>query len=384
MKVAKRDYYEVLGVQKNATQEEIKKAYRKLAVANHPDRNPGDKAAEERFKEATEAYEVLGDEEKRKNYDQFGFAGVEGQTGGYSRAYTDFSDLFSGGFGSIFENLFNGGFSHGGFSGSGGFGGFGSSGARESSGQSIRVNTEVELSQIAEDFQKEVTYNHEVVCEACGGTGSKDKSNARKTCPTCGGRGQVQQGQSFFSFIRTCPTCGGQGTIIENPCPKCGGSGTTRKKQIIKVKIPAGIESGMDIIIPKMGNAGPNKAAPGDLYLRVLVKRDKYFVRDGANLYLQIPISITQAALGLDIYVETLTGKKVKVGVPEGISSGKVVRIKGQGLPRYKSSAVGDLYIKFRVETPKKLSAEARRLMKALSEEMGEDENPRPETLADE
>lgn len=379
----KRDYYEVLGVAKNATQEEIKKAYRKLAIANHPDKNPGDKAAEERFKEATEAYEVLGDEAKRRNYDTFGFAGVEGQNGGYSRAYTDFSDLFSGGgFGSIFEDLFGGGFSRGGFSS--GFGGFGGKSRREATGQSIRVNTTVELEQIAKDYTQEVTYNHEVECEACHGTGGKDGKSSRKTCPVCGGSGQIQQGASFFSITRTCSKCGGTGTIIENPCPSCGGSGTVKKKQIIKVKIPAGIESGMDIIIPKMGNAGPNGATPGDLYLRVLVKRNKHFIREGADLYMQIPISVTQASLGLDIEVQTLTGQLTKVTIPAGISSGKMVRVKGQGLPHYKSSSMGDLYIKFRVETPKRLSVEARRLMQALSKEMGEVTMPKPEVFSDE
>ena len=379
--MAKRDYYEVLGVQKNATQEEIKKAYRKLAVANHPDKNPGDKAAEERFKEATEAYEVLGDEEKRKNYDTFGFAGVEGQSGGYSRAYTDFSDLFTGGFGDFFEDLFGGGFRRSGFSS--GFGGFGSNAQKQTTGQSIRVNTSVELEQIVKDYSQEVTYNHEVECEDCHGTGSKDGKESRKTCPSCGGSGVIQQGSSFFSFASTCPKCGGRGTIIEHPCPKCNGSGTVRKKQIIKVKIPAGIESGQDIIIPKMGNAGPAGTTPGDLYLRVIVNQNKHFIREGADLYMQVPISMTQAALGLDIEVITLTGQPVKVSIPAGISSGKMIKVKGYGLPRYKSSAVGDLYIKFRVETPKRLSVEARRLMQALSKEMGENTMPHPEPLTD-
>lgn len=374
----KRDYYEVLGVEKTATQEEIKKAYRKLAVANHPDKNPGDKAAEERFKEATEAYEVLGDEKKRQAYDSYGFAGVDGQNGGYSRAYSDFSDLFSGGgFSSIFENLFGGGFGSSSFSS----GGYGSQ--RRNVGQSIRVTTEVNLEDITEDFKKEVTYPHQVVCEACNGTGGKGGKNSKRTCPTCGGSGQVRQSSGFFAMARTCPSCGGQGSIIDDPCPICRGTGTVRKSSTLKVKIPAGIESGSDIILQGLGNAGPNGAAPGDLYLRVNVKPNKYFIRRSEDLFVQIPISITQAALGLDIEVKTLVGKTVKVSIPSGIQSGKMIRVKGQGLPRYKSTAFGDLYIKFRVETPKRLGLKEKKIMKELSDAMGENTTPSPEVFED-
>lgn len=369
--MAKRDYYEVLGVDKKATAEEIKKAYRKLAVANHPDKNPGDKAAEERFKEATEAYEVLGDEKKRQNYDTYGFAGVDGQSGGYSRAYSDFSDLFGGGFSSFFEDLFGFG---------GGSSGFGSSRQRASRpnvGQSIRVNTEVNLSEITEDFKKELTYAHQVVCDACHGCGSKNGTDSKKTCPTCGGQGQVRQSSGFFSVSRTCPTCGGQGYIIENPCPACRGTGTVRKNSTLKVKIPAGIENGSDIILSGMGNAGPNGAAPGDLYIRVIVKPDRYYIRNGNDLFIQVPVSMTQAALGLDIEIKTITGKNIKVTVPQGISSGKMIRVKNQGMPRYKAGGdCGDLYIKFVIETPKRLSLKAKKLMKELSDEMGENTSP--------
>lgn len=372
----KRDYYEVLGVQKNASQEEIKKAYRKLAIANHPDKNPGDKAAEERFKEATEAYEVLGDEKKRANYDQFGFAGVDGQNQGYSRAYQDFSDLFSGGgFSSIFGDLFGGGF--------GGFGQSSRNSYRENVGQSIRVNTEVELEQLTEDFKQEVTYAHQVQCEACHGTGSRGGKSSHKTCPTCGGAGQIRQSSGFFSMARTCPTCGGQGFVIDDPCPSCRGTGTVRKNQTIKVKIPAGIESGTDIILPQLGNAGANGVIPGDLYLRVNVRPHKYFLRQGENLFVQVPISITQAALGLDIQIQGLSGQTVKIAVPSGIQSGKMIRIKGQGLPRYKSSGTGDLYVKLRIDTPKRLSLRAKKIMRELSEEMGENEKPSPEQFTE-
>lgn len=372
----KRDYYEVLGVSKTATQEEIKKAYRKLAVANHPDKNPGDKAAEDRFKEATEAYEVLGDEKKRQAYDNYGFAGVDGQNGGYSRAYADFSDLFSGGFSSIFESLF-------GFGGGGASYANGGYGQRKTVGQSIRVNTQVNLEDITQDFRKEVTYAHEVVCSSCNGTGGRSGKSSKKTCPTCGGQGQVRQSSGFFAISRSCPTCGGQGFVIDDPCPDCRGTGTLRKNTTVKVKIPAGIESGADIVLQGLGNAGPNGAPSGDLYLRVNVKPHKYFIRQGDNLFVQIPVSVTQAALGLDIEVLTLEGKTVKVEIPAGIQSGKMIRVKGQGMPRYKSNDRGDLYIKFRVETPKHLNLKAKKLMKELSDSMGENTKPSPETFED-
>lgn len=368
----KRDYYEVLGVAKTASQEEIKKAYRKLAVQNHPDKNPGDKAAEERFKEATEAYEVLGDEKKRAAYDQYGFAGVDGQNQGYSRAYQDFSDLFSGGgFSSIFEDLF-------------GFGGFSGGSSRQrdagpATGQSIRVNTEVDIHNITGEFKHEFTYAHQVACEACNGTGSKSGKKSMKTCPTCGGMGQIRQSSGFFSMSRTCPTCGGRGQIIEDPCPACRGSGTVRKNQTLRVKVPAGIESGTDIILSGMGNAGPNGAPPGDLYVRINVKPDKYFVRQGADLFVQVPISMTQAALGLDIEIKNLMGEPVKVEIPAGVQNGKIVRVKGQGLPKYRNeNSKGDLYVKFQIETPKRLGLKAKQIMKELSVAMGENDHPSP------
>lgn len=375
----KRDYYEVLGVSKTASQEEIKKAYRKLAVQNHPDKNPGDKAAEERFKEATEAYEVLGDEKKRQAYDQYGFAGVDGQSGGYSRAYTDFSDLFtSGSFSSIFGDLFGGAFG-GRSSGFGGFGSYGDSYGGPRTGQSIRVNTEITLEQADADFKKEVTYHHEVACEACHGTGSKKGKNSKKTCPTCGGSGQLRQSRGFFSMAQTCPTCGGSGYVIDDPCDVCHGSGTVRKNQTIRVTIPAGVEDGQDIVLGGMGNAGPNGAPPGDLYLRVNIRPHKYFIRQGQDLFVQIPISFTQAALGLEIEVKNLVGQTIKVDIPAGIQNGELIRVKGQGLPRYKSSANrGNMYIKVQINTPKHVGIKGKQILKSLSEALGEDSSPTP------
>ena len=366
----KRDYYEVLGVSKNATNEEIKKAYRKLAIENHPDKNPGDKAAEERFKEATEAYEVLSDDTKRKNYDNFGFASVDGSQGFGNAAYRDFSDLFSGGFGSIFEDLF-------------GFGGGSSTRAKSQSnpsvGQSIRINIEIDFQDIVSDFKKDVTYSHQVACEACHGTGSAKGMVSNKTCPTCGGLGQIRQSSGFFSMSRTCPTCGGLGSVISDPCPVCRGTGTVRKSQTLKIKIPAGIESGSDIIIPQMGNAVANCATPGDLYVRVNIRPHRYFVRSGEDLYVQIPISMTQAALGLDINVRNLKGGTIKVSIPSGIQNGKIIRVKGQGLPRYRNADLkGDLYIKVQIDTPKRLGLKAKQIMKELSDAIGENDNPTP------
>ncbi len=366
----KRDYYEVLGVSKTASQEEIKKAYRHLAVQNHPDKNPGDKAAEERFKEATEAYEVLGDEKKRKAYDQFGFAGVDGQTGGYSRAYADFGDLFSGGLGSFFDDLF----------GFGRFGGRASSSRRSSSvGQSIRIHTEVSLQNITQDYKQQLTYVHQVVCEACHGTGSKSGSNSKTACRTCGGSGQIHQSSGFFSVSRTCPDCGGEGYVISDPCPQCKGLGTVRKNQILNVMIPAGIEDGTDVVLPQMGNAVRNGTTPGDLYIRVSVRPDRYFIRQGSNLYVQIPVSITQAALGLTIKIQNLSGKTIDVDIPGGSQNGQLVRVKGEGLPRFKDTNYrGDLFIKLQIETPRRLNSKVKQIMKELSDALGENETPKP------
>ena len=368
----KRDYYEVLGVSKTATQDEIKKAYRKLAIENHPDRNPGDKAAEERFKEATEAYEVLSDETKRKNYDNYGFAGVDGSQGFGGAAYRDFSDLFSGSsfFSDIFD-MFSGGYRSG------------SSRSRAwrnpNVGQDKRVDVMLDLQDIARDFEKEITYSRQVPCEACHGTGSSKGVASDKTCPTCGGVGQVHRNQMFFTMAQTCPTCGGRGSIITDPCPNCRGTGTVRKNQILKVKIPAGIESGSEKIIPQMGNAVANCAIPGDLYIRFNIRPHRFFVRDGADIYVRIPISMTQAALGLDIYVQNLENQAVKVSIPAGIQNGDLIHVKNQGLPKVRNPKYkGDLVIQVLIETPKRLNLKAKQIMKELSDAMGENDSPTP------
>jgi molecular chaperone DnaJ len=376
--MAKRDYYEVLGVSKNATDDEIKKAYRKLAIENHPDRNPGDKAAEERFKEATEAYEVLSDKKKRDAYDNYGFAGVDGAGGaqGYQNAYRDFSDIFSGsGFDDIFSSIFGGGFGGAQRASSGAAGG---AGRAANQGQSFRYNVEVELQDVLTECVKEVTYNRQVPCDSCNGTGSSGGQISKKVCPQCNGTGYVRQSSGFFSMQRTCPQCGGEGYIIDNPCAQCHGSGLMRKQQKIKIKIQPGIQSGTDIILPGMGNAGQNGGTYGDLYVRVNIKPHQYYVRQNDDLYIQIPISITQASLGLDVNIPLLGGTSESVSVPSGIQDGKMIRMRGKGMPHYKSFGNGDLYVKFLVVVPKRLNIKAKSLMKQLSDELGEDTSPKP------
>ncbi|MCF7945160.1 MAG: molecular chaperone DnaJ [Spirochaetia bacterium] len=383
--MAKRDYYEVLGISKDATKDEIKKAYRKLAIKNHPDKNPGDKAAEDRFKEGTEAYEVLSDDQKRSTYDQFGFAGLEGMNGGgashdYSSVFRDFSDIFGndmGGFSSIFDTFFGGGGGGGGGrSGRGGRGG-------PARGSSLRYNLEVDFKDAVFGTKVEVSYTRHVACSHCGGSGA-EKGSGKKVCETCGGTGQVRRSSGFFSIASTCPTCGGEGYVIENPCSVCHGTGITKKKQKVKVTIPAGIDSGKRINIPGQGDAGPNGGPAGDLVVSITVRPHKYFERDGNDLYCMIPLTIVQASLGDDIAVETIDGDRVKVKVPAGIQNGKMLRLKGRGVPYlHNKEKRGDMYIKIKVEVPKRLSMKGKALMKELADVIGENPSPSPTPLSD-
>jgi molecular chaperone DnaJ len=367
--VAKRDYYEVLGVSKQASQDEIKKAYRKLAVANHPDKNPGNKEAEERFKEASEAYEVLSDSEKRQAYDQYGFAGVDaGGPQDYTNVYRDFSDLFGGGgLGDIFDQFFGGG------------GGSSRASRGPASGASLRYDVTIDFKEAVFGTKVEVSYTHQVHCSTCKGSGVKDGSG-KKMCPTCNGVGQVRRNSGFFSIASPCPTCGGEGYIIENPCNECHGTGLMRKKQKLNVTIPAGVDTGNRITLSGMGDAGPNGGPSGDLYVYVNVRPHPYFVRSGFDLYTQIPISMTQAALGAEIEVMTIDDVKVKVNIPSGTQHGKVLRLRNKGVPRLRSSSDqrGDQYIKIVVEIPKRLSREAKKILGELSKEIGENTNPQP------
>lgn len=373
--MSKRDYYEVLGVPKNASKEDIKKAYRKLAVKYHPDRNPGDEKAEEMFKEATEAYEVLYDDKRRQAYDQFGFAGVEGMgTGAGGQGFSgfrDFEDIF-GDFGDIFGSFFGGG---------GGRSGRSDRGVRR--GADLRYNLDISFKDAVFGTRVEVSYDRHVTCPSCGGNGAETGSG-RKVCPTCGGSGQVRRSSGFFSIASPCPTCNGEGYVIDNPCTMCHGSGVISKHQKLKVTIPPGIESGKRINIPGQGDAGPNGGPAGDLFVYVRVRPHDFFERHGNDIYCVVPISFTQAALGAEIMVPTLEGKKVKVRVPPGTQNGKILRLKNEGVPHlHNSTRRGDLYIKIRVDVPKHLSSRAKSLLKELAEMEGENNSPTPVPLSE-
>lgn len=371
--MAKRDYYEVLGVARDAGLDDIKKAYRKIAVQNHPDRNPGDGAAEDRFKEATEAYEVLSDNEKRRAYDQFGFAGVEGMGGaggaeGFASAFRDFEDIF-GDFSSIFDSFFGGG---------GGARTRSRGGRRSPRGSDLRYDLEIAFIDAVFGTKAEIAYERESVCETCSGSGSST-GGGRKTCPTCGGAGQVRRSSGFFSVASVCPTCNGDGTVVEQPCTACSGSGVVRKRQRIKVTIPPGIEHGQRITIPSQGDAGRNGGESGDLHVVIHVKPHTFFERRGSDIYCVVPISITQASLGAEIQVPTLDGKRARVKVPPGTQTGKILRLRNEGVPMGPNqSRRGDMYVQLQVRVPDRLSGRARQLLKELAELEGEDGSPDP------
>lgn len=362
--MAKRDYYEVLGVEKTADQDTIKKAYRKLAIKYHPDRNPGNKEAEEKFKEATEAYEILSDEQKRPIYDQYGFAGLDGMGasgGGYSHAYNDFSDLFgggAGGFSDIFENLFGGGF---------GGGSSRRSGRNSGDGASLRYDLELTFKEAVYGCKKDIRFSHKEKCSVCNGTGGAAGST-RKTCPSCQGAGQVRRSAGFFAVQQTCPTCSGKGTVIDKPCTSCRGTGVEEKQKSISLNIPSGVDEGKRINISGMGDAGSNGGANGDLVIIVHVDNDKFFERHDHDLYCAIPISFTQALLGATITVQNLDGKNFDLKIPQGTENGKLLRVKGAGVPYSSANKTGDLYIKILVKYPVKISREQEKLLQQFAD----------------
>ena len=364
--MAKRDYYEVLGVDKSASADEIKKAYRKLAIQYHPDKNPGNKEAEEKFKEAAEAYSVLSDADKKARYDQFGHAGVEG-------AGPD----FSGGFGNlndILNDLFGGAFG-GGFGGFGGFGG-GFGGARGGQrqqrvyrGRDIRVRVKLTLEEIAKGVEKEISIEKSVPCTECGGKGAKNSSDI-KTCSACNGTGQVQRvANSIFGqtvTYSTCQQCGGEGKVITNPCRSCGGTGLVRKRETIKVKIPAGVEAGMQLTIQGEGHAAKNNGINGDLLVVIEEQEHQDLKREGNNLYYTKVISLPDAILGAEVEVPCLDGP-YKIKVDAGTQSGTVVRLRNKGLPTVNGyGGTGDMYVKFAVWIPKKLEREDKAVIESL------------------
>ncbi len=372
--MAKRDYYEVLGIAKGADQDEIKKAYRKLAIKYHPDKNQGNAEAEEKFKEATEAYEVLSDAQKRQNYDQFGFAGVEGMGGGghdYSSVFRDFSDLFSGfggfssgGGSSFFDDLF--------------FGGRGGGRQQTAQGRDLLYEVTLSFDEVVTGREEEIKYSKQGTCKGCSGSGA-EAGTQKKTCQTCAGRGVVHQSTGIFAVQTQCRACHGEGQIIEKPCGSCGGRGTSRIDRTLKVKIPAGISHGQRVRVPGGGDDEPRGIA-GDLYVQVRVKDSPYFEREGADLLCTIPISFTQAALGCTIFIDAVDGdKQLKLKIPAGTEYGKTLRLRGEGLPHVNNAARrGDMYVQVAVETPTRLSREAKQKLSELSELIGEETNPKP------
>ncbi len=372
--MAKRDYYDVLGVSRTASKDEIKKAYRRLAVQYHPDRNPGDRGSEEKFKEATEAYDVLADERKRQAYDQFGFAGLDGMGGGtdFSSVFRDFEDIF-GDFTGFFDSFFGGGRTRRSRSQSAG-----------RRGADLRYELEIPFETAVFGGKVEIGFVHNETCSECRGSGA-DKGSGRKICPTCGGTGQVRRSSGFFSISSTCPSCNGEGEIIEKPCSACGGRGLVRSERRLKVTVPAGIETGKRISIPGQGDGGTGGAPPGDLYVYVHVRPHEYFERQADNVYCAIPVSFTQAALGGEIHVPTLEdGRKVKVKIPSGTQNGKILRLKNEGIPHLHSpSQRGDMYVKILVQVPTRLSSKARSLLQQLAETDGEESDPQPIKLSE-
>lgn len=370
--MAKRDYYEVLGVQRDATKDDIKRAYRKMAIQYHPDKNPGDKAAEEKFKEATEAYEVLGDDQKRQAYDQFGFAGVEGMGGGqqdYSTVFRDFEDIFSGfgDFSSIFGSIF------------GNAGGYANErhSDRPRKGANLRYDIELPFEKAVYGTSVEIAYSRDDTCKTCGGTGSSDGSG-RKVCTMCKGSGQVRRSSGFFSISQPCPACRGEGTVIENPCRECGGSGIIKKKQKIKVTIPPGVDDGKRVTIPGQGDVGANGGPPGDLYVFIHVRGHEYFERHELDLYCAVRVDMVTAALGGEVVIKTLDNKKIKLSIPAGTQHGKLLRIRDEGVPS-QSGRKGDLYIKVLVQVPTRLSRKSKELLEQIRANEGE--NLEPETV---
>ena len=362
---AKKDYYEVLGVAKGASADEIKKAYRKLAVKYHPDKNPGDKAAEEKFKEAAEAYSILSDPEKKARYDQFGHAGVEGAGPDFSGGFGDLNDILN----DLFGGAFGGGF--GGFSGFGGFGG-GRGGQRQQRvhrGRDIRVRVKLTLEEIAKGVEKEISIEKSVPCSECGGKGAVNSADI-KTCPACNGTGQVQRIVNSFLgqtvSYSTCQQCGGEGKIISNPCRSCGGTGLVRKRETIRVKIPAGVEAGMQLTLQGQGHAAKNNGINGDLLVVIEEQEHPEFKREGNNLFHTHIISLPDAILGAEIEVPVIDGKQ-KIKVEPGTQSGTVVKLKGRGLPTVNGyGGTGDLYVKIAVWIPKKLDKDDKAAIEAL------------------
>jgi molecular chaperone DnaJ len=362
--MAKTDYYELLGVERGANADDLKKAYRKMAMKYHPDRNPGDAAAETRFKEVNEAYDVLRDDQKRAAYDRFGHAAFENAAaGGQGRGGQGFD--FASGFADIFDEMF------GEFMG-------GRRGQGAGRGADQRYNLEIELEDAFKGKQAQIRVPTSGICEPCQGTGG-ERGTKPVSCQHCGGHGKVRAQQGFFTIERTCPVCGGAGRVIEKPCRSCGGAGRVRREKTLQVSIPAGVEDGTRIRLAGEGEAGLRGAPPGDLYIFLALKPHRFFQRDGANVYCRVPIPMTTAALGGSIEVPTLDGTRARVAVPAGTQTGHQFRLKSKGMSVLRSPARGDLYIQATVETPQNLTKRQQELLKEF-ESAGTGDKTSPES----
>jgi molecular chaperone DnaJ len=361
----KRDYYEVLGVERSVSAQDLKSAFRKVALKYHPDRNPGDTEAEEKFKEASEAYEVLSDPERRARYDRFGHAatgpGAEGFAGaGFGNV--NINDIF----GDIFGEIFGGGRGRG---------------RASNRGADLRFNLEISFEEAAFGCKPKTTIPRPKKCETCEGTGSRSRS-APRPCGTCGGAGEVRFTQGFFAVSRTCPDCGGSGAAIQDPCGKCRGSGRVAGEESIEVAIPGGVDNGTRVRLSGLGEPGDRGGPPGDLYVTVVVREHPIFQREDYEVYCEVPISFTQAALGAKIDVPTLDGK-VKMTIPAGTQSGKVFRLRGKGIPHLHGNNRGDQHVRVIVETPTELSSKQRELLEQFAELSGEQCHPHSKNFFD-
>lgn len=352
--MAKRDYYEILGVSRSADEKEIKKAYRKLAMKYHPDRNPDDEDAEARFKEASEAYEVLSDSEKRAAYDQFGHAGVDGQAGGgggFGAGGASFSDIF----GDVFGDIFGGGR------------------GRSNRGADLRYTLELDLEDAVRGKNVKIEIPTHTECQSCDGSGAEPGTRP-ETCPTCRGMGQVRMQQGFFSVQQTCPTCRGAGKVVKNPCKACNGQGLVQEEKTLSVKVPPGVDTGDRIRLSGEGEPGIQGGPAGDLYVQVAVKDHPLFSRDGRNLYCDVPISIVDAALGGELEVPTLDGR-VKLKIPPETQTGKLFRLRGKGVTPVRGGPPGDLLCRVVVETPVNLTKKQKELLREFSSTLDDDQS---------
>ncbi len=367
--MAKRDYYDVLGVTKGASPEEVKKAYRQKAKELHPDRNAGNPNAESQFKEVNEAYDVLKDADKKAAYDRYGHAAFEGGMGGRpggGGGHSDFGSAFS----DVFEDLF------GDFMG--GRGG-GQSRSRAQRGSDLRYNLRITLEEAYKGVQKTINVPSSQTCDVCRGTGAEGGAEPT-SCPTCSGMGKVRAQQGFFTVERTCPTCSGMGQIIKNPCRSCGGQGRIEKERALSVNIPAGVDNGNRIRLEGEGEAGMRGGPSGDLYIFIEVKNHSIFQRDGAHLFCRVPVSMTTAALGGEVEVPTIDGGRSRVKVPGGAQSGKQLRLRAKGMPALRGGGVGDMVIELAIETPVNLTSRQKELLREF-EKLSEENNPEGETF---